>query len=102
MSGVLNEGAQGRNRTTDTVIFSHVLYRLSYLGEKTICADFLGKNTRNVYVKQLRCVDIHVPVFHGKDKKYRAGAGSVRQCATSQSPIDRVIRRFSWIVRDAD
>ena len=24
--------AQGRNRTTDTVIFSHVLYQLSYLG----------------------------------------------------------------------
>ena len=28
------DGAQGRNRTTDTVIFSHVLYQLSYLGEK--------------------------------------------------------------------
>jgi hypothetical protein len=28
----LGYGAQGRNRTTDTVIFSHVLYRLSYLG----------------------------------------------------------------------
>ena len=28
-----NFGAQGRNRTTDTVIFSHVLYQLSYLGE---------------------------------------------------------------------
>jgi hypothetical protein len=27
------DGAQGRNRTTDTVIFSHVLYQLSYLGE---------------------------------------------------------------------
>ena len=27
-------GAQGRNRTTDTVIFSHVLYQLSYLGAK--------------------------------------------------------------------
>ena len=27
-----NDGAQGRNRTTDTVIFSHVLYQLSYLG----------------------------------------------------------------------
>jgi hypothetical protein len=26
-------GAQGRNRTTDTVIFSHVLYQLSYLGD---------------------------------------------------------------------
>src|SRR5580765_7000381 len=28
----LGGGAQGRNRTTDTVIFSHVLYQLSYLG----------------------------------------------------------------------
>ncbi len=28
----LRDGAQGRNRTTDTVIFSHVLYQLSYLG----------------------------------------------------------------------
>lgn len=27
-------GAQGRDRTTDTVIFSHVLYQLSYLGAK--------------------------------------------------------------------
>ena len=25
-------GGQGRNRTSDTVIFSHVLYQLSYLG----------------------------------------------------------------------
>jgi hypothetical protein len=25
-------GAEGRNRTGDTMIFSHVLYRLSYLG----------------------------------------------------------------------
>jgi hypothetical protein len=31
-SGLLKNGAQGRNRTTDTVIFSHVLYQLSYLG----------------------------------------------------------------------
>jgi hypothetical protein len=30
-------GAQGRNRTTDTVIFSHVLYQLSYLGAAGIC-----------------------------------------------------------------
>jgi hypothetical protein len=27
-------GAQGRNRTTDTRIFSPLLYRLSYLGLK--------------------------------------------------------------------
>ena len=25
-------GAEGQNRTADTVIFSHVLYQLSYLG----------------------------------------------------------------------
>ena len=29
---MLGDGAQGRDRTTDTVIFSHVLYQLSYLG----------------------------------------------------------------------
>ena len=28
---ILN-GAEGQNRTGDTVIFSHVLYQLSYLG----------------------------------------------------------------------
>ncbi len=31
-------GAQGRNRTTDTRIFSPLLYRLSYLGEARIKA----------------------------------------------------------------
>ena len=32
-------GAQGRNRTTDTVIFSHVLYQLSYLGRMLVDQD---------------------------------------------------------------
>ena len=35
-------GAQGRNRTTDTRIFSPLLYRLSYLGEARIKAAHLG------------------------------------------------------------
>ena len=37
-----NIGAQGRNRTTDTVIFSHVLYQLSYprLALASICCCF--------------------------------------------------------------
>ena len=30
--GYGRDGAQGRNRTTDTRIFSPLLYRLSYLG----------------------------------------------------------------------
>ncbi len=29
---MMGGGAQGRDRTADTVIFSHVLYQLSYLG----------------------------------------------------------------------
>ena len=29
---LLRNGAQGRNRTTDTAIFSRMLYQLSYLG----------------------------------------------------------------------
>lgn len=28
-------GAQGRNRTTDTAIFSRMLYQLSYLGARS-------------------------------------------------------------------
>jgi hypothetical protein len=28
----MKNGAQGRNRTTDTAIFSRMLYQLSYLG----------------------------------------------------------------------
>ena len=29
---IYHSGAQGRNRTTDTAIFSRMLYQLSYLG----------------------------------------------------------------------
>jgi hypothetical protein len=33
--GMYTNGAQGRNRTTDTAIFSRMLYQLSYLGIRT-------------------------------------------------------------------
>lgn len=37
MLGLLNfSGAQGRNRTADTRIFSPLLYRLSYLGKNEL------------------------------------------------------------------
>jgi hypothetical protein len=32
LSEVVGNGAQGRDRTTDTAIFSRMLYQLSYLG----------------------------------------------------------------------
>ena len=31
-AGRRKDGAEGQNRTADTIIFSHVLYQLSYLG----------------------------------------------------------------------
>ena len=34
----MGNGAQGRDRTADTVIFSHVLYQLSYLGMRASAA----------------------------------------------------------------
>ena len=37
---IFGEGAQGRNRTTDTCIFSAVLYRLSYLGSNWALVGF--------------------------------------------------------------
>ncbi len=33
-NGEEGNGAQGRNRTTDTAIFSRMLYQLSYLGNR--------------------------------------------------------------------
>ncbi len=36
------DGAEGRNRTTDTRIFSPLLYRLSYLGSNGR-ASYIGK-----------------------------------------------------------
>ena len=37
MSYIRIFGASGRNRTTDTGIFSPLLYRLSYRGESSFC-----------------------------------------------------------------
>jgi hypothetical protein len=33
-------GAEGQNRTADTMIFSHVLYQLSYLGARNVRKTF--------------------------------------------------------------
>ena len=38
--GIECDGAQGRNRTTDTRIFSPLLYQLSYLGTSVLQARY--------------------------------------------------------------
>jgi hypothetical protein len=52
-------GAQGRNRTTDTMIFSHVLYQLSYLGtgpgkRAQVGAGFIGRRATRVQKQEKR------------------------------------------------
>ncbi len=41
-------GAQGRDRTTDTAIFSRMLYQLSYLGPR--CAAGPRRGKRRVWI----------------------------------------------------
>ena len=40
------DGAQGRNRTADTRIFSPLLYRLSYLGQEAVFKRGLDQKSR--------------------------------------------------------
>ena len=44
-------GAQGRNRTTDTAIFSRMLYQLSYLG--AVRAGTLSPPTKSNQARQV-------------------------------------------------
>ena len=37
--GRMDDGAQGRDRTTDTAIFSRMLYQLSYLGIRPTASE---------------------------------------------------------------
>jgi hypothetical protein len=42
MTVIWKDGAQGRSRTTDTAIFSRMLYQLSYLGAPWWAAALIG------------------------------------------------------------
>ena len=44
-------GAQGRNRTTDTRIFSPLLYQLSYLGALKKASRVIGKTAKTVHTE---------------------------------------------------
>src|SRR5690606_17110500 len=54
-SAWLYDGAQGRNRTTDTRIFSPLLYRLSYLGRPQPEAGRPRRRNRFYRVSQAKC-----------------------------------------------
>ena len=45
---VASNGAQGRNRTTDTAIFNRMLYQLSYLGARRTGRNRTGSGDRGL------------------------------------------------------
>ena len=49
------DGAQGRNRTTDTAIFNRMLYQLSYLGAEPAKSK-AGKQSAGVIKARFRTV----------------------------------------------
>jgi hypothetical protein len=56
MPGEKVAGAQGRNRTTDTAIFSRMLYQLSYLGPVLRVEGLIERPRRLVQTASAICV----------------------------------------------
>jgi hypothetical protein len=65
---------QGRNRTTDTVIFSHVIYQLSYLGAA-------------------RGADDRTAIESGRDRDIRGPQGGDRSARDRAQGAGRVLKR---------
>ena len=76
----LGNGAQGRNRTADTVIFSHVLYQLSYLGPP-------GGASRPAWPRRAT----RLPNCHLSSLSTPSGVapGGARQCDSPRRAISR-------------
>ena len=47
-ANLFRNGAQGRNRTTDTAIFNRMLYQLSYLGAREAVPKRAGRQRAGV------------------------------------------------------
>ena len=64
---LIRDGAQGRNRTTDTRIFSPLLYRLSYLG---IILSVIAMNTLRI-LAMLRIAPLLIPASNRRLLSFR-------------------------------
>ena len=70
-------GAQGRNRTTDTAIFNRMLYQLSYLGAREAVPKRAGRQRAGVIMGRTRPVQnggAAVKPLRRKAEWLRAGA----------------------------
>ena len=61
------DGAQGRNRTTDTRIFNPLLYQLSYLG--LCCLALLGKPKKGCGHNKARIKTVAAALVKSQDQK---------------------------------
>jgi hypothetical protein len=88
---LLGNGAQGRNRTTDTAIFSRMLYQLSYLGvlqergQSPSSGRFIVGSERPVHPASPRGFAGRGPAVH---KPGRAGRGCRAVQRTPKQDID--------------
>jgi hypothetical protein len=101
---ILGNGAQGRDRTTDTAIFSRMLYQLSYLGAPfRLAAGCIGRVSFPVQLVPGRCrarprpgprrsARDSLPSASGRDRCWRNASSR-----TAGSPSRRAFRMSdSW------
>ena len=84
-------GAQGRDRTTDTVIFSHVLYQLSYLGIRSGQGARSSEGAPNR--RPRRCPPFRGPLT-GPECDSRRPEACPPICTRSSEPLARLIRNY--------
>ena len=88
-------GAQGRNRTTDTAIFSRMLYQLSYLGT----ARHVSARWRRV-IRPTQNGDQVGSDKEGASSSNSTGGPGMRYCPVSQRPRSTFAQRAEQKGRD--
>ena len=76
--GKLGDGAEGQNRTADTVIFSHVLYQLSYLGTPDKTFD----HSTRLLTRSAGCRDALASGQAHREREFRARQVQHATCAS--------------------
>ncbi len=92
--GAMN-GGQGRNRTTDTRIFSPLLYRLSYLASNDICQYARGRfPKREGGIKAARQAFVKHHTIQGVPKHHTPRTAV---CPTAAMPKPFPVARIRWV-----
>ena len=90
---IRKSGGQGRNRTSDTVIFSHVLYQLSYLASRRRVSTSVRTSTITC---RICCIDPSAgPSYSGESTFWPRSEHALRENFTHENlSTDRRARRL--------